>query len=57
MNSSKTFNIIVPIKDAEKRIVDWKIVGRIMAGSAESAIHYAKQRYGIEADVRPWTSE
>jgi hypothetical protein len=54
---SKTFDIIVPIKDQAGRIVDWKIIGRIMAGSMESALHYARNRYGIEADVRPWTSE
>jgi hypothetical protein len=47
-----TWDIIVPIKDSEGRIVDWKLAGRVLAATLDDAIRFAKRNYGLEADIQ-----
>jgi len=48
----KTWQVIVPIKDGEGRIVDWRPKAVIAGATATLALAIAREDYSAEADIR-----
>jgi hypothetical protein len=57
---SLVFDIIIPVRDSRDNIIDWRIAARVRvpATSADptlTAIKFARDNYGLTADIRPAT--
>ena len=45
--------VVVPVKDSQGRIVDWRPKMVVPSASLKVALAIAREDYGSEADVRP----